>query len=91
VDGLNVDLLARSGAPVEALHTGHVALDIDVFTMDHSNTHKEGVARTYAGFDGYAPIAAYLGQEGWCIGLERHEGSVHSASETDYVLERALP
>jgi len=91
VDALNVDLLARSAAPVGALHTGHVALDVDVFTMDNSNTRKEGVSRTYAGFDGYAPIAAYLGQEGWCIGLELREGSVHSASETDHVLERALP
>ena len=59
VDALNVDLLARSSAPVGALHTGHVALAIDGFTMDHSNTHKEGVARTYAGFDGDSPIAAY--------------------------------
>jgi hypothetical protein len=35
-------------------------LDIDVFTMDNSNTKKEGVSPTYQGFDGYARIAAYL-------------------------------
>ncbi|MCG5549597.1 IS1380 family transposase [Halorhodospira halochloris] len=91
IDEFNVDLLARSRAPIEALDTGHVALDIDVFTMDNSNTRKEGVSRTYAGFDGYSPIAAYLGEQGWCVGLELREGSVHSAAETDYVLERALP
>ncbi|BAU58077.1 mobile element protein [Halorhodospira halochloris] len=38
-----------------------MALDIDVFTMDNSNTRKGGVSQTYAGFYGYSPIAAYLG------------------------------
>ena len=91
IDEFNVELLARSRAPIDALDTGHVALDIDVFTMDNSKTRKEGVSRTYAGFDGYAPIAAYLGEQGWCVSLELREGSVHSAAETDHVLERALP
>jgi S-adenosylmethionine hydrolase len=36
--------------------------------MDNSQTRKEGVSYTYKGYDGYAPIAAYLGQEGWCLG-----------------------
>jgi len=36
--------------------------------MDNSKTKKEGVSRTYKGDDGYAPIAAYLGGEGWCRG-----------------------
>lgn len=41
--------------------------------------------------DGYTPIAAYLGNEGWCLGLELRPGSQHSALETHYFLERVLP
>lgn len=76
--------------PINATTSGHVPLDIDVFTMDNSNTKKEGVSYTYQGYNGYAPIAAYLGQEGWCIGIELREGSQHS--QTDFIpfLNRCL-
>lgn len=70
---------------------GHVALDLDVTPMDHSKTKKDGVSRTYQGFDGYAPMAAYLGQKGWCLALELRDGLAHSQNEFLYVLERVLP
>ena len=73
-----VEMVKRSKAPVSALYTGHVPLDIDVFPMDNSNTKKEGVSRTYHNYDGYAPIAAYLGLEGWCLEVELRPGSQHS-------------
>ena len=41
--------------------------------------------------DGYTPIAAYLGNEGWSIGLELRAGSQHTAFETDYFLARVFP
>jgi hypothetical protein len=88
---LSVPLLQRAGAPVTPLACGLVPLDIDVFTQDNGKTQKEGVSRTYAGTDGYAPIAAYLGQEGWCLALELREGSHFSSRETEYTLERVLP
>ncbi len=91
IDDVSERLLARAKAPITAVQTGHVPLDIDVFVMDNSETAKEGVSRTYAGVDGYAPIGAYLGDEGWCVGLELREGSAHSANETDHSLERFLP
>ena len=56
-----------------------------------TDTKKEDVSRTYQGVDGYTPIAAYLGNEGWNIGLELRAGSRHSAFETDYFLERVFP
>lgn len=90
IDDLIVPLLQRARAPITPLATGHVALDMDVFTMDNSDTHKEGVARTYQGYYGYAPIAAYLGREGWCVELELRPGDRHSAHETEYTLERAI-
>ena len=91
VDELAVPLLQQAGAPITPLPCGWVPVDIDVFTMDNGGTRKDGVSRTYAGTDGFAPIAAYLGQEGWCLSLELRDGCWHSAKETDYTLERVLP
>ncbi|MGH8475611.1 MAG: IS1380 family transposase [Methylococcales bacterium] len=88
---LSVGLLQRSKAPITPLACGLVALDIDVFTQDNGRTKKEGVSRTYAGTDGFAPIAAYLGQEGWCLALELRDGCHFSSRETEYTLERVLP
>ena len=91
IDTAAVGFVEASGASVTPLSTGHVALDMDVFPMDNSGTAKEGVSRTYKGHDGYAPIAGYLGQEGWCITCELREGSWHSQKEFGHVLERTLP
>jgi hypothetical protein len=66
-------------------------LDIDVFPMDNSGTKKEGVSYTYKGFDGYAPLAAYLGQEGWCLACELRPGSQHGQKEFIPFLERVVP
>ena len=58
--------------------SGLIPLDVDVFPQDNSNTKKEGVSRTYKNYDGYAPMAAYLGMEGWCLEVELRPGSQHS-------------
>jgi hypothetical protein len=41
--------------------------------------------------DGYTPITAYLGNEGWCMGLELRPGTQHSDLETHFFLDRVLP
>jgi hypothetical protein len=89
-DDWSVRLIRRSGAPITA-DDGFVCLDFDTFVMDNSGTRKECVGRTYPGVDGYTPIAAYLGNEGGCVGLELRPGSQHSALETHDFLERVLP
>ena len=68
---VQLDVIALGGT-VHALWSlsMELALDIDVFPMDNSGTKKEGVSYTYKGFDGYAPLAAYLGEEGWCLACE---------------------
>jgi hypothetical protein len=83
-------IAVRQGTALGAARKTFVALDVDVFPMDNSRTKKEGVSHTYKGFDGYAPIAAYLGVEGWCIGCELRPGSQHSQNEAVYFLERVL-
>ena len=85
-----VDPISDIGAPITPLDTGHVPLDVDVFTLDNSKTKKEGVSRTYQGFDGYSPIAGYLGQEGWCVGIELRKGSQHSQENFIPFLKKAI-
>ena len=89
-DAWSVGLIRRSGAPITA-DDGYACVDFDTFVMNNSGTKKECVGRTYQGVDGYTPIAAYLGNEGWCVGLELRPGAQHSALETHYFLERVLP
>ena len=102
VDRAAIDFLASVGAAVTPIvvregrglrprKAKYAPLDIDVTPFDNSRTKKEGVSWTYKGFDGYAPIAAYLGEEGWCLGLELRPGSQHSQSEIGHFLERILP
>lgn len=68
------------------LETAHVPLD----AFDNSKTRKEGVSRTYKGYDGYAPMAGYLGQEGWCLGFELRHGKQHCQNGTPAFLEAVL-
>lgn len=89
-DELSVRLLERTKAPITP-YQGYVRFEIDTFVMDNSDTQKEAVGRTYQGVDGYCPIAGYLGNEGWNIGLELRAGTWHSARETEYFYERTFP
>ena len=59
-DELSLRLLARTEAPITP-HKGYACVDIDTFAMDNGGTAKEGVGRTYAGVDGYCPLASYIG------------------------------
>jgi len=86
----SVVMLKNGKVPITGLDTGHIPLDADVFPMDNSNTRKEGVSRTYQGTDGYAPIAAYLGLEGWCMEVELRPGSQHSQEGFIPYLDRVI-
>jgi len=59
--------------------------------MDNGGTEKELVVRTYAGVDGYCPFAVYLGSLGYCLELALRPGVQHSAAESEYNFEQALP
>jgi hypothetical protein len=74
-------ILLKYGSSLRPVKRRYAPLDIDVFPMDNSGTRKEGVGYTYKGFDGYAPLAAYLGQEGWCLACELRPGSQHGQNE----------
>lgn len=84
-------LLGSQRPDYGVLACGWLPLDVDTFAMDNGGTSKEGVGRTYAGVDGYCPLAAYLGSHGFCLELALRPGVQHSASETDFNLQRVIP
>ena len=85
-----VELLKKAKAALSTLDSGHMPLDLDVFTQDNSNTKKEGVSWTYRKFHGFAPIAAWLGLEGWCLEIEQRPGSQHAQEGFIPFLLRAI-
>ena len=74
-----------------ALSCGYPPVNLDTFAMENGGTKKVSVGRTYAGVDGYCPCAVYLGSLGYCLELALRPGVQHSASESEYNFERALP
>ena len=102
MDARAADLFDFTSALTEALLTsarpdygvlpcGWLPLDIDTFAMDNGGSAKDGVGRTYAGVDGYCPLASYLGSHGFCLELSLRPGVQHSALETDFNFERVIP
>lgn len=86
----NVELLISNKIQPTALPNGFVPVDIDVTPMDNSRSKKEGVSRTYKGFDGYAPMMAYIGTEGYAINFELREGKQHCQNGTVEFLQETI-
>jgi len=84
-------LLARERPDYGVLACGWLPVDVDTFAMDNGQTVKEGVGRTYAGVDGFCPLAAYLGCYGFCLELALRPGVQHSVRETELNIERVIP
>lgn len=86
----NIDIFKQMHIEPSAMENGYVPVDIDVSPFDNSKTSKEGVSRTYKGCDGYAPIFAYIGTEGYLINLELREGSQHCQKDTPDFLRETI-
>lgn len=86
----NIDMFRTMSIEPSALENGYVPVDIDVTPFDNSKTNKEGVSRTYKGFDGFAPIMAYIGTEGYCINTELRIGKQHCQKETPDFLRETI-
>jgi hypothetical protein len=88
-----VDLICSAAPVISPIHTSagdFIPFDVDVSPFDNSKTQKEGVSRTYKGVDGYAPIFAYLGTEGYLVNLELREGKQHCQNNTPAFLSDTL-
>lgn len=86
----NTHLLVKNHSTPSKLPCGFVPVDIDVTPCDNSKTRKEGVSRTYKGCDGYAPIMAYIGREGYLINCELRRGSQHCQKHTPEFLQETI-
>lgn len=86
----NVELLRANGIVPSKMPNGFVPVDIDVTPMDNSKTKKAGVSRTYKGYDGYAPIMAYIGTEGYLVNAQLREGKQHSQCGTPEFLRETI-
>ena len=86
----NIDMLKANGIVPSRMPNGYVPVDIDVTPFDNSKSNKQGVSRTYKGYDGYAPIMAYIGTEGYLINCELREGKQHCQNGTPAFLRETL-
>ena len=77
IDETNVEILQTKNVELTPCYQKCVPLDIDVTPMDNSGSKKEGVSYTYKKVEGFAPIMAYIGTEGYLMRSELREGKAH--------------
>lgn len=70
-----ISMLKANGIHPGKLKNGFVPVDIYVSPFDNSKFKKEGVSRTYKGYDICAPIMAYIGTEEYLINAQLREVS----------------
>jgi len=89
-ENLKILCEADSFGTLEADGIKFTPVHCDVTPMDNSGTKKENVGRTYKGFDGYAPMMAYVGTEGYLLNSELRPGKQHCQKGTPEFLERTF-
>lgn len=67
-----------------------VPIDIDVSPFDNSGSSKQGVSFTYKQHDGYAPMFAYAGTEGYLLDCELRPGKQHCQCGTPEFIRRSV-
>jgi hypothetical protein len=81
-------LLKKHAPALTGCLNDFIVIDGDVSPFDNSGTKKEGVSCTYKLMDGYAPMFAYIGNEGYILNAELREGKQHCQSGTpDFLRE----
>ena len=86
----NIELLSAADVKLGTRLHDYVPLDVDVSPFDNSNSKKEGVSWTYKKHDGYSPIFANLGEEGYLLNLELLPGSQHCQNGTPEFLKETI-
>ena len=86
----NVSMFRNHNVIPSELPQGMVPVDFDVTPFDNSKTKKEGVSRTYKGYDGYSPMIAYIGTEGFMANCELREGKQHCQKNTPKFMRETL-
>lgn len=79
---LNHYLLKELSIPSVVSGYDFVPLDFDVSIFDNTDSSKQGVKKTYQkGVEGYAPMFAYLGHQGFLLNQQFRGGNFHSNCE----------
>lgn len=86
----SASMLAQQQVHLTPTLEERVALDLDVSPFDNSKTKKEEVGRTYKGYDGYAPMFGYLGEEGYLVNAELRPGKQHCQKDTPAFLQETI-
>lgn len=83
-------LLKKTAPKITPCFGPYVPIDADVSPFDNSGSRKEGVSCTYKLFDGYAPMLAYIGAEGYLLNAELREGKQHCQEGTPEFLRQTI-
>jgi hypothetical protein len=83
-------ILHRHAPEITPCFGSYVAIDGDVSPFDNSGSKKEGVSCTYKMMDGYAPMFAYIGNEGYLLNAELREGKQHGQKGTPEFLRESF-
>ncbi|NLG16597.1 MAG: transposase [Fibrobacter sp.] len=83
-------LLNKHASRLTPCFKDFVPIDGDVSPFDNSGIKKEGVSCTYKLKDGYAPMFAYIGNEGYMLNAELREGKQHCQKGTPEFLRETF-
>jgi predicted transcriptional regulator len=86
----SASILHRHAPQLTPCFGSYVAIDGDVSPFDNSGSKKEGVSCTYKMMDGYAPMFAYIGNEGYLLNAELREGKQHCQQGTPEFLRECF-
>ena len=86
----SAELLRKRSPALSPCFEEFIAIDADVSPFDNSGTKKEGVSCTYKMMDGYAPMFAYIGNEGYLLNAELREGKQHCQKGTPKFLRETI-
>ena len=87
---LSLDLLKKYNVKLTPTKEGYIVIDIDVSPFINEKCKKEGIGRTYKKEDGFAPIFAYIAQEGYLLGVEFRKGEQHCQNGTPDFIRRLI-
>jgi hypothetical protein len=88
IQDCSLRLLSRASfTPIATKRKEYIPCDIDTSPMNNEGTKKENIGWTYKGYEGYHPIFAYLGAEGYMLSCELRPGSQHCQKGTPEFLK----
>jgi hypothetical protein len=83
-------LLKKDASKLSPCFKTYIPIDADVSPFDNSGSRKEGVSCTYKLFDGFAPMLAYIGAEGYMLNAELRPGKQHCQEGTPEFLRETI-